>query len=111
MNQRNVQDASVLDTVGWMNVLAGENDLDDGIDYLNNSLKAGEMAEAHYHLGEAYLLKKLPTNAKSSLTRASEMIQEKAEKKQDVDENLKKRVDEALGRAEKALMETRAGVP
>ena len=111
MNQRDVQDASVLDTVGWMNVLAGGKRVDDGIDYLNNSLKAGEMAEAHYHLGEAYLLKKLPTNAKSSLTRASEMIQEKAEKKQVVDENLKKRVDEALGRAEKALMETRAGVP
>jgi ElaB/YqjD/DUF883 family membrane-anchored ribosome-binding protein len=66
------------------------------------------MAEAHYHLGEAYLLKKLPVNAKSSLTRANDMLQEKADKNQPVDEALKKRIADALGRAEKAMMETRA---
>jgi tetratricopeptide (TPR) repeat protein len=108
MSQHNRTDAGVLDTVGWMNVLAGGKHLDDGIDYLNSSLKAGELAEAHYHLGEAYLLKKLPANAKSSLNRANEMLQEKADKKQQVDEALKKRIDDALARAEKALTEPRA---
>jgi tetratricopeptide (TPR) repeat protein len=111
MSSHNRTDAGVLDTVGWMNVLAGGKHLDDGIDYLNSSLKAGELAEAHYHLGEAYLLKKLPANAKSTLTRANEMLQERADKKQEMDEALKKRIDDALSRAEKAMMETRAGAP
>ncbi|MDB5319526.1 MAG: hypothetical protein JWN40_1157 [Phycisphaerales bacterium] len=111
MNQRSNQDPNVLDTVGWMNVLAGGVKINVGIDYLISSLKIGEIAEAHYHLGEAYLKKNLPDSAKNSLTRAKEMIQEKIDKKQGYDENLKKRVEEALVRAEKALVELRAAAP
>ncbi len=111
MNQKGNQDPNVLDTVGWMNVLAGGAKIDTGIDYLVNSIKVGEIAEAQYHLGEAYLKKNLPEPAKRSLTRAGEMIQERLEKKQAVDESLKKRIEEALVRAEKALVELRAAAP
>jgi predicted Zn-dependent protease len=111
MNQHGNPDANVLDTVGWMNVLAGGAKIDAGIDYLNNSIKVNEIAEAQYHLGEAYLKKNLPDPAKRSLTRASEMIQERIDKKQGFDENLKKKVEEALARAEKALVDLRAAAP
>jgi hypothetical protein len=100
----------VLDTVGWMNVLAGGPKLDAGIDYLNNSIKINEIAEAQYHLGEAYLKKNLPEPAKRSLSRANEMLQERIDKKQAIDEGLKKRIEEASARADKALSE-RAAAP
>jgi tetratricopeptide (TPR) repeat protein len=111
MNQRNSQDANVLDTVGWMNVLAGGAKLDAGIDYLVNSIKVNEIAEAQYHLGEAYLKKNLPEPAKRSLSRASEMMQERLDKKQGIDEGLKKRIEEASARADKALLDLRAAAP
>jgi tetratricopeptide (TPR) repeat protein len=108
MTKANRQDPSVLDTVGWMNVLAGGDKLAEGIDYLVSSIKAGEIAEAQYHLGEAYLKKNLPANAKTSLMRARELI---SEKKQAPDEILKKRIEDALVRVEKALLEARASNP
>jgi tetratricopeptide (TPR) repeat protein len=111
MNQRNNQDASVLDTVGWMNVLAGGPKLDLGIDYLTSSIKVNEIAEAQYHLGEAYLKKNLPEPAKRSLSRASEILQERIDKKQGIDEGLKKRIEEASARADKALLDLRAAAP
>ena len=111
MNKRNNPDANVLDTVGWMNVLAGGPKLDAGIDYLENSIKVNEIAEAQYHLGEAYLKKNLPEPAKRSLTRANEILQERIEKKQGIDENLKKKIDEATARADKALSDLRASAP
>jgi len=111
MNQRNTPDASVLDTVGWMNVLAGGANLDAGIDYLVNSIKVNEIAEAQYHLGEAYLKKNLPEPAKRSLSRAGEMLQERIDKKLGIDEGLKKRIEEASARADKALLDLRAAAP
>jgi len=111
MNQRNSPDASVLDTIGWMNVLAGGAKLDAGIDFLVNSIKVNEIAEAQYHLGEAYLKKNLPEPAKRSLSRAGEMLQERIDKKLGIDEGLKKRIEEASARADKALQDLRAAAP
>lgn len=108
MNRQNRQDSSVLDTHGWVNVLSGGTNLDRGIELLNASVKAGEIPEAHYHLGEAYLLKKFPDAAKSSLSRAAEMLQERKEKEQKTDEGLKQKVDQAREKAEKALLEAAA---
>ena len=71
MNRRNNgTDPNVLDTVGWISVLSGGNNLNQGIDYLNRSIQAGEIPDAYYHLGEAYLKKNIPIEAKRSLNRA-----------------------------------------
>jgi tetratricopeptide (TPR) repeat protein len=109
MSRKNSQDASVLDTIGWVNVLSGGNNVDRGIEHLWNSIKINEIPEAHYHLGEAFLLKKATEEAKRSLKRASDMITEREEKKQPVDPQLKQRIEAALIKAEKASIEPRAG--
>ncbi|HEY7117449.1 MAG TPA: tetratricopeptide repeat protein [Tepidisphaeraceae bacterium] len=111
MNKRRDPEASVLDTVGWVNVLAGGNKVDRGIELLNSSLKAGEIPEAYYHLGKALMLKNIPDSAKRNFTRANELIQEKMYKKQSYDTALKQKVDQALAEVEKALLEPRAGTP
>jgi hypothetical protein len=98
----------VLDTLGWVSVLSGGQNLDLGIDHLKNSINAGEIPEAHYHLGEAYMKKNFPDGAKRSFQRASELL---AEKKGPVDEGLKQKIEGALMRVEKALLEPRAGTP
>jgi hypothetical protein len=102
MNRRQIQEPNVLDTYGWIQVLAGG--ADAGIDKLQDSLKAGEIPEAHYHLGEAYLLKGLPQAAKRSLDRAAQMIYDKRERREVFDENLKRKIDDAMVRTEKALL-------
>jgi tetratricopeptide (TPR) repeat protein len=96
MTKKGINDANVLDTYGWVNVLAGDATLDRGIDYLNNSIKAGEIAEANYHLGKAYMKKKIPDAAKSSFTKAAQMLQDRKEKGEPVDQALKKKIEDAL---------------
>jgi predicted Zn-dependent protease len=110
MAKRDVMDANVLDTLGWVNVLAGGPNLDRGIEHLTNSIKVGEIPEAHYHLGEAYMRKNFPDGAVRSFKRAAEML---AERKAagPIDEGLQQKVDEALARVNKALSEPRAGTP
>jgi tetratricopeptide (TPR) repeat protein len=104
--------ANLLDTIGWVNVLAGGKNLDRGIEHLNNSLRATELPEAQYHLGMAMLRKNNPSEAKRSLLRAGELIQARTEAGQEVDKALKGKVDEALAQAEKALFAApRAGAP
>jgi hypothetical protein len=107
MVKRNIVEPNVLDTLGWVNVLAGgQQNVDRGIEHLTNSIKAGEMAEAHYHLGEAYMKKNFPDGAKRSYTRAKELIEEK---QGPVAEGLRQNLEKALLRVEKALLEPRAG--
>jgi tetratricopeptide (TPR) repeat protein len=104
--------ANLLDTIGWVNVLAGGKNLDRGVEHLNNSLRAMELPEAQYHLGVAMLRKNRPTDAKASLLRAGELIQARSESGQEVDKTLKGKVDDALAQAEKALFSApRAGAP
>jgi tetratricopeptide (TPR) repeat protein len=104
--------ANLLDTIGWVNVLAGGKNLDRGVEHLNNSLRATELPEAQYHLGVAMLRKNNPSEAKRSLLRAGELIQARTEAGQEVDKSLKGKVDDALAQAEKALFAApRAGAP
>ena len=95
---------NVLDTHGWILVLSGGTNVDKGIEKLHESLKAGEIPEAHYHLGEAYLVKGIPDAAKRALDKANQMIYDKKERKEIFDEKLKPKIEEALVRAEKALL-------
>jgi tetratricopeptide (TPR) repeat protein len=114
LSRRNVDPATasnLLDTVGWVNVLAGGPNLDRGIEHLNSSLRASEIPEARYHLGVALLKKNIPAEAKRSLLRAGEILQARSENGQDYDKSLKAKVDEALAQAERALFAPRAGTP
>jgi predicted Zn-dependent protease len=106
MVKRNTVEPNVLDTIGWVNVLTGGQGIDTGIDHLKNSINAGEIAEAQYHLGMAYLKKKFPDIAKQSLQRARDLI---TEKKGPVDEKLRMKVENGLVEVERALLEPRAG--
>lgn len=99
MTKNNQPDANVLDTVGWVYVLSGGANLDQGISYLDKSIAAGEIAEAQYHYGEALIRKNLPEYAKTSLTRANELIDAKTP----VDEVLKKKVEQSLAKVNKML--------
>jgi len=92
-------------------VLSGGANIDRGMEYLNNSIRASEMPEAHYHLGMALLKKNSPIPAKRSLLRANELLQAKEDAKQEVDKTLKGKVDQALAEAEKATFAPRAGTP
>lgn len=109
LNKMNRQDPAILDTHGWVNVLSGGMNLDRGIDLLTSSVRAGEIPEAHYHLAEAYLIKKYPDQARKSLIRAQELIAERKGKTVLSDEKLQQRIDQAMLKAEKALSDTRAG--
>jgi tetratricopeptide (TPR) repeat protein len=105
MREKQIEEPNVLDTYGWIQVLSGGPNIDKGIDKLQDSLKTGtEIPEAHYHLGEAYLLKGLPAAAKRSLETAQRMIYDKRERHEIFDEMLKKKVEDALVRTEKALL-------
>jgi tetratricopeptide (TPR) repeat protein len=104
MKERKIEEPNVLDTHGWILVLSGGTNVDKGIEKLHESLKAGEIPEAHYHLGEAYLNKGIPEAAKRALDKANQIIYDKKERKEIFDEKLKPKVEDALVRAEKALL-------
>jgi hypothetical protein len=105
MKGRNMQEPNVLDTYGWIQVLQGGASIDKGIDKLQESLATGtEIPEAHYHLGEAYLMKSLPAAAKRSFDAAQRMIYDKRERHEVFDEQLKKKIEDALLRTEKELL-------
>jgi tetratricopeptide (TPR) repeat protein len=107
MLNRNMSDPNILDTHGWVHVLCGGQNVDVGIEYLSDSIKAADLPEAHYHLGEAMLRKNMPDDALKSLQRADEILRERQGKKQVVDSKLRERIDEALARADKAKSEAK----
>jgi tetratricopeptide (TPR) repeat protein len=108
MLSRNVSEPNVLDTHGWVNVLCGGPNIDVGIEHLSDAVKAADLPEAHYHLGEAMLKKNLAEDATKSLARAQEILKEREEKGQPVDSKLRNRIEEALSRADAAMKSSRA---
>ena len=107
MINRQMSDPNILDTHGWVNVLCGGAQIDAGIEHLTEAIKAADMPEAHYHLGEAMLKKNLPEDAVRSLTRAQEILKEREEKGQPVDSKLRQRIEEALVKADNATKSNR----
>ena len=103
MTKNNMLDPNVLDTYGWINVLSGGAKLDIGIDKLSQSISAGELPEAYYHMGEALIKKNLPDIAKTNFTRASELLQAKVNANEAVDDSLRQKVDKALQNVDKVL--------
>jgi hypothetical protein len=113
---RNISDPNILDTHGWVNVLHGGANVDIGIELLSDAIKAGDLPEAHYHLGEAMLVKKLPEDAMKSLARAQEILREREDRGQTRPQQmeaskLRLRIDEAVSRAEKVKAEVRVSAP
>jgi tetratricopeptide (TPR) repeat protein len=112
MLSRNQSDPNVLDTHGWVHVLAAQSEknpglVDVGIEYLSDAIRAADMPESHYHLGEAMLLKKMPEDALKSFTRAQEILREREDKNLPIDSGLRERVDQGLAKAEKARSESK----
>lgn len=91
-------DPLVYDTHGWTLVLAGK--INDGIDVLRTVVDRAPFADAHYHLGMAYL--KLPTpfveEAQRQLKLAGDAY-DAAAKLQRTDPALKKKIDDAMTEA------------
>jgi tetratricopeptide (TPR) repeat protein len=99
---RNQSDPNILDTHGWVHVLCGGPNIDIGIEYLNDAIKSGDLPEAHFHMGEAMLKKKMPEEAVKSFARAAEILREREAKGQQVDSKLRQRIDDGAYRAEMA---------
>jgi tetratricopeptide (TPR) repeat protein len=62
---------SVLDTAGWIEFLAGRPDA--AVEHLLASIKYGDNAEAHYHLGRVYESRERPDEAREEYKKALEM--------------------------------------
>ena len=97
MQKSGRRDPLVLDTHGWLLVLAGQ--VDKGIDVLRTALQIRRIPDAHYHLGEAYLRKSLPDQAHSELELALALYREMRDQKQPVDPSLEGKIENALTRA------------
>jgi tetratricopeptide (TPR) repeat protein len=112
MRQANIASPDILDTHGWILVLCQR--LDEGIAVLLQAA-ASERAppDTFYHLGEAYLQKKLYELAETNLTRAMEVFRQRQAARTLVDPALEGRIQDAvtrLGRA-RAAEATGATVP
>jgi tetratricopeptide (TPR) repeat protein len=101
MEQRGIMMPLVLDTHGWVLTLCGR--LDEGISILRQALEKDQFVDGYYHLGEAYLLKQYPEEAKKQLTSAQEMIDKADKTNNPVDSSLKRKVAQATQRAEDML--------
>jgi tetratricopeptide (TPR) repeat protein len=111
MLSRNLSDPNLLDTHGWVHVLCGGPNVDVGIEFLNDAIRSGDLPEAHFHMGEAMLRKKLPEDAAKSFARASEILEERERKGQPVDQKLRQRIDESAYKAEAAIKAARITGP
>ena len=59
------KDPVVMDTYGWLLVLAGR--VDEGIEKLRDANDIRQMPDIHYHLGEAYIRKQFGDQAQQEL--------------------------------------------
>ena len=92
----------IYDTHGWVLVLNGESDLDEGIRVLRQAVDGFPILEAHYHLGEAELRKNRSAQATEQFNAALAMIEKSKKAKQPYDETLEPRIRRGLQNA-KAL--------
>jgi predicted Zn-dependent protease len=91
--------ARILDTHGWVLVLNGGKDLDEGIRVFEAVNDEFPILETRYHLGEAFLKKKQGDDALEQLTQAQGMIEKAKKNKTPFDESLEPRVQRALDSA------------
>jgi hypothetical protein len=92
----------VMDTHGWVLTLAGR--VEEGITLLQQVVDSKPFLEAYYHLGEAYLRKDLPEEAKKQLSSAKQLMAQMEKDSQPVDPGMKGRIESAYGRAEQVIL-------
>jgi len=96
-------DELVMDTHGWVLTLAGR--VEEGITLLQQVVDSKPFLEAYYHLGEAYLRKDLPEEAKKQLSSAKELMARMEKDSKPVDPAMKGRIESAYGRAEQMIQQ------
>jgi tetratricopeptide (TPR) repeat protein len=93
--------SAIYDTLGWILVLNGGKDLDEGIRVLQEAVDEFPIIEAHYHLGEALLKKSKPEEAGEQLQHALDMINQAKRDKKPYDAKYESLVKDAIARANK----------
>jgi len=93
----------VADTHGWVLVLCGK--VDEGIALLKKAAER-QSFDAYYHLGQAYLKKSRPVEARQSLEEAKRMLADPKVKAGQVEPQIEQKID---GLLEKAKQMSEAG--
>jgi Tfp pilus assembly protein PilF len=89
-----------MDTYGWLQVLCSK--VDEGIEMLRSANEIRQMADIHYHLGEAYLRKGFVDQASAELEKAMDMVKRSLQEKTQPDQALvqmQQKIEGAMGRA------------
>ena len=98
MEHLGIIDPNINDTHGWMLVL--NNKSDEGIDFLNEALKARpDFYESHYHLGIAYLNRKMGPQAREEFEKAQAVAEEQKNKRLPIEESFEKKLADAVEKA------------
>lgn len=109
MQKRGFPDPNIMDTHGW--VLTSNNQMDEGIVYIQAALDRRQMMEAYYHLGVALLKKNLIPEAQQQLDRAHRMLEDRKNKGQPTDAKLEIRLNESLAKAKQLMNAPPATAP
>ncbi len=109
MQKRGFPDPNIMDTHGW--VLTSNNQVDEGIIYIQAALDRRQMMEAYYHLGVALLKKNLIPEAQQQLDRAHRMLEDRKNKGQPIDAKLETRLNESLAKAKQLMNAPPATAP
>jgi tetratricopeptide (TPR) repeat protein len=99
MTQHGLSDPAIMDTQGWVMINTGQ--IPDGIQLIRDALSRAksDFADAHYHLGTAYLMQNSPDLAVQELTQAKQIMDQAEKNNQKVDDLLRSRVEDALHKA------------
>ncbi len=89
----------VFDTQGWLLILNGQ--VDEGIDVLRQVADRADFPDAHYHLAEGYLRKRLPDEAKRELAAATTVYQSAVAAHRAVDQTLGGKIAAATAEADR----------
>jgi tetratricopeptide (TPR) repeat protein len=100
----NAPEASIQDTHGWVLTLCGGNDLRQGMLILRAVVEnKPDLAEAHYHLAEAYNRLARPQDAEKEFAETVRLLSEDENLGLTVDTKLREKAQTGLGRVREAL--------
>jgi tetratricopeptide (TPR) repeat protein len=97
MQKSGQMDPNVLETQGW--ILVRNNRVDEGISNIQMALDRRAIMEGYYHLGYAFLQKKLALEAQAALERAQKMLNDRKDKGEPIDAKLQSSITDTLAKA------------